>query len=91
MGLLVQGIRNLLSWLGARPGGSCHVVITDVREELAVYVNGRPYLRRELDMPSAALHHAGAPHTWQHTPAKYDTRGLKLALKSFIAVPPSSG
>lgn len=55
----VQGVRNLLSWLDARPGGSCHVVITDLREELAVYVNGRPYLRRELDMPSAALHHAG--------------------------------
>ena len=48
-----------MSKLGARPGGSSHVVITDLREELVVYVNGKPYLRRELEMPSAALHHAG--------------------------------
>ena len=55
----LQGIRNLMSQLGARPGGNVHVVVTDLREELAVYINGRPYLRRELEMPSAALHHAG--------------------------------
>ena len=48
-----------MSKLGARPGGRTHVVITDLREELVVYVNGKPYLRRELEMPSAALHHAG--------------------------------
>lgn len=48
-----------MSRLGARPGGPTHVVFTDLREELVVYVNGRPYLRRELEMPSAALHHAG--------------------------------
>jgi len=35
------------------------VVVTDLREELVAYVNGSPYLRRELEMPSAALHHAG--------------------------------
>lgn len=50
---------RLLSELGARPGGHVHVVATDLREELVAYVNGRPYLRRELEMPSAALHHAG--------------------------------
>ena len=82
MGLVVQGIRNLLSWLGARPGGSCHVVITDVREELAVYVNGRPYLRRELDMPSAALHHAGAPHT-----CKVRHKGLEACLGELHSSP----
>ena len=49
-----------MSKLGARPGGSSHVVVTDLREELVVYVNGKPYLRRELEMPSAALHHAGS-------------------------------
>ena len=47
--------------LGARPGGPATVVVSDVREELVGYVNGQPYLRRELEMPSAALHHAGAP------------------------------
>lgn len=35
------------------------MVLTDVREELVVYVNGLPYIRRELEMPAAALHHAG--------------------------------
>ena len=61
---------RLLSELGARPGGRVHVVVTDLREELVAYVNGSPYLRRELEMPSAALHHAGQwpfppplPHT----------------------------
>jgi hypothetical protein len=28
-------------------------------QELVVYVNGTPYTRRELEMPAAALHHAG--------------------------------
>ena len=37
------------------------MVVTDLREELVAYVNGSPYLRRELEMPSAALHHAGHP------------------------------
>jgi len=54
-----RGLRALLAELGARPGGPAHVVISDLREELVLYVNGRPYLRRELEMPAAALHHAG--------------------------------
>ena len=63
----VGGCR-LLSELGARPGGKVHVVVTDLREELVAYVNGSPYLRRELEMPSAALHHAG------HTPCCLGSR-----------------
>lgn len=55
----MQGTRNLLSKLGARPGGPSHVIVSDLREELVAYVSGQPYLRRELEMPSAALHHAG--------------------------------
>ena len=53
-------LKGLLESLGA--GGSdskVHVVITDVREELMVYINGTAYTRRELEMPAAALHHAG--------------------------------
>ena len=57
--LCMQGLRNLLRHLGARPGGPAHFVISDLREELVVYINGWPYLRRELEMPAAALHHAG--------------------------------
>ena len=54
-------MRERMRQLGARPGGPATVVVSDVREELVGYVNGQPYLRRELEMPSAALHHAGAP------------------------------
>lgn len=35
-----ESLGKLLSHLGAGPDGNCHVVITDVREELMVYVNG---------------------------------------------------
>jgi len=55
----VDGLRRLLGGLGALPNGPTHVVITDLREELVLYVNGTAYTRRELEMPAAALHHAG--------------------------------
>jgi hypothetical protein len=42
----VEGLRRLLAHLGAAKGGSVQVVLTDVREELVVYVNGLPYIRR---------------------------------------------
>ncbi|KAF6255732.1 inositol hexakisphosphate-domain-containing protein [Scenedesmus sp. NREL 46B-D3] len=54
-----DALAKLLLHLGAGPGGNTHVVVTDVREELVVYVNGVPHIRRELEMPAAALHHAG--------------------------------
>ena len=57
----VGGLRALLRALGAAPGGPTHAVITDLREEVVLYVRGTAYLRRELEMPAAALHHAGAP------------------------------
>lgn len=55
----VEGLRRLFDQLGARPGGSVHLVVTDLREELVLYINGTAYMRRELEMPAAALHHAG--------------------------------
>ena len=51
---------RLLAQLGAGPGGLVQAVVTDVREEMVAYIAGRPYLRRELEMPAAAFHHAGA-------------------------------
>lgn len=36
----VDALGRLLGHLGAGPGGDCHVVVTDAREELVVYVNG---------------------------------------------------
>lgn len=55
----VPALRNLLEALDAGPGGPRHVVVTDLREELVVYVNGTPYMRRDLEMPAASMHHAG--------------------------------
>lgn len=52
-------MQMLLEQMGAGPNGNTSVIISDVREELVLYVNGTPYLRRELEMPAAALHHAG--------------------------------
>lgn len=52
--------RRLLAQLGAGQGGPVRAVVTDVREEMVAYVAGRPYLRRELEMPAAAFHHAGS-------------------------------
>lgn len=57
--LTMEGLRAVLTYLGANQGGKCTVCISDIREELVVYVNGVPYTRRELEMPAAALHHAG--------------------------------
>jgi len=55
----VRGLRILLDQLNSLSNGDSRVVITDLREELVLYVNGVAYLRRELEMPAAALHHAG--------------------------------
>jgi hypothetical protein len=53
-------LRDLLESLGAKlSDAKVHVIITDLREELMVYINGTAYTRRELEMPAAALHHAG--------------------------------
>lgn len=42
------------------PACCCQLYLSaDVREELVVYINGMPYIRRELEMPAAAMHHAG--------------------------------
>lgn len=56
-GGVVQGLRGLVECLGAKTGS--RVVVVDTREELGVYLRGHPYTRRELEMPTASMHHAG--------------------------------
>eukprot|EP00892_Ulva_mutabilis_P004224 jgi/Ulvmu1/2173/UM013_0017.1 len=53
----VKGLRGLVECLGAKSGS--RVVVLDTREELGVYLRGHPYTRRELEMPTASVHHAG--------------------------------
>jgi hypothetical protein len=55
----ISGLRQFMKKIGALSGGHARVVFTDLREELVLYVNGTAYMRRELEMPAAALHHAG--------------------------------
>jgi hypothetical protein len=43
-----EALARLLGALGAGPGGGVHAVVSDVREELVVYVNGTPYMRRRV-------------------------------------------
>ncbi|CAG9460890.1 unnamed protein product [Pedinophyceae sp. YPF-701] len=59
----VMGLRALLDLLGAgpQPAGKlgAEVVLLDLREELVLHMNGFPYVRRDMAMPAASLHHAG--------------------------------
>ena len=55
----ISGLRKFMQQIGALPGGHSNVIFTDLREELVVYVNGTAYMRREVEMAAAALHHAG--------------------------------
>lgn len=53
----MQGLRALVERLGGKSGKK--VVLLDTREELCVYLGGHPYTRRDIEMPTASLHHAG--------------------------------
>ena len=55
----VSGLRGLFDMLGASEAGAIKVVVIDLREELSVYVGGRPYCLRDLHAPASNLHHAG--------------------------------
>merc|ERR1711871_344704 len=55
----VPALRGLLDMLGAGRGGDTKIVVIDLREELSVYIRGRPYCLRDLHAPASNLHHAG--------------------------------
>lgn len=55
----ISGLRQFMHKAGALPGGNTHIIFTDLREELVIYINGTAYMRREVEMAAAALHHAG--------------------------------
>jgi Inositol hexakisphosphate len=44
---------------GPAAASRARVVVVDTREELSLYVRGHPFTRRELEMPTASMHHAG--------------------------------
>nr|GMD60850.1 paladin [Ipomoea batatas] len=59
----IVGAKEMLTYLGAKPGiegnAADRVVLTDLREEAVVYINGTPFVLRELNKPVDALKHVG--------------------------------
>lgn len=59
----VDGARAMLDYLGAKwtENGDAppKVLITDLREEAVIYINGLPYVLRELDQPVDTLRYVG--------------------------------
>lgn len=59
----IAGAREMLKYLGVTPitkGSMGHkVIITDLREEAVVYIDGTPFVLRELNNPVDTLKHVG--------------------------------
>ncbi|XP_020701616.1 paladin [Dendrobium catenatum] len=59
----IDGARAMLDYLGAKWTGNGrtppNVLITDLREEAVIYINGLPYVLRELDRPVDTLRYVG--------------------------------
>lgn len=59
----IAGAKEMLSYLGAKPKAegfaSQKVILTDLREEAVVYINGTPFVLRELNKPVDTLKHVG--------------------------------
>ncbi|XP_021661045.1 uncharacterized protein LOC110650395 isoform X2 [Hevea brasiliensis] len=59
----IAGAKEMLAYLGAKPkveGSFAHkVILTDLREEAVVYINGIPFVLRELHKPVDTLKHVG--------------------------------
>lgn len=59
----ISGAKDILTHLGAKckAGNSVarKVILTDLREEAVVYINGTPFVLRELNKPVDTLKHVG--------------------------------
>lgn len=59
----ISGAKEMLTYLGSysTTGSNFYekVVITDLREEAVVYINGTPFVLREIDQPVDTLKHVG--------------------------------
>lgn len=58
-----SGAKEMLSYLDAfsttKGENAQKVMVTDLREEAVVYINGTPFVLRELDQPVDTLKHVG--------------------------------
>lgn len=59
----IAGAKEMLTYLRAKPKAegsiSQKVILTDLREEAVVYINGTPFVLRELNKPVDTLKHVG--------------------------------
>ncbi|XP_068660275.1 uncharacterized protein [Aristolochia californica] len=59
----IAGAKEMLGFLGAHSLAGVNyakkVIVTDLREEAIVYINGTPFVLRELDQPVDTLKHVG--------------------------------
>ncbi|KAI9181243.1 hypothetical protein LWI28_012811 [Acer negundo] len=57
----IAGAKEMLAYLGAKPKaeGAQKVILTDLREEAVVYINGTPFVLRELNNHFETLKHVG--------------------------------
>ncbi|KAB2003186.1 hypothetical protein ES319_D11G113500v1 [Gossypium barbadense] len=58
----IIGAKEMLAYLGAKVNAGFSgqkVVVTDLREEAVVYINGTPFVLRELNKPVETLKHVG--------------------------------
>ncbi|XP_048336813.1 uncharacterized protein LOC107426194 isoform X1 [Ziziphus jujuba] len=59
----ISGAKEMLAYLGAKPkvegSATQKVILTDLREEAVVYINGTPFVLRELNKPVDTLKHVG--------------------------------
>ncbi|KAK9950366.1 hypothetical protein M0R45_005859 [Rubus argutus] len=59
----IPAAKEMLAYLGAKPeaegSAAAKVVLTDLREEAVVYINGTPFVLRELHKPVDTLKHVG--------------------------------
>lgn len=69
----ISGAKEMLAYLGANKSkaegfAGQKVVVTDLREEAVVYINGTPFVLRELNKPVDTLKHVGitGPVVCQH-------------------------
>ncbi|OVA13484.1 hypothetical protein BVC80_379g10 [Macleaya cordata] len=58
----IAGAKEMLSYLDTKTAGKNigqKVILTDLREEAVVYINGTPFVLRELNQPVDTLKHVG--------------------------------
>eukprot|EP00850_Spirogloea_muscicola_P002322 SM000009S23451 [mRNA] locus=s9:35424:44183:- [translate_table: standard] len=55
----VEGIRNVLHFVGTARDGGARTLWHNMREEPVIYINGRPFVLREVERPFSNLEYTG--------------------------------